>query len=394
MKKSIRRKIGGSALTTALLVSVSVHAAGFAWFYTRAPEVQVASTRSTSLSVVGSIEDLIAGSKEVVEPIEPDQPDEVEPREIETPIEQVKEIESVEPIELAKAEITPIKPIATQAVKPLPEPVAEGVTIKAEIEPIKPKEEIKPLKLELQPEQIKPAEVQEIKPVEVAKVLPVKQEEAKSAQPEKLDLVKQETPEETKPVEKKIAEPVDEKKELEAKPVETEVAAVTVPVPRAAPPRPKLLQKTAKKAPPKAKKEPAKKAGNSDVNSARGSKVARKGSNTSKNGNNIAGSGDIAGNAATSNYWGKVRGKIERAAYKRYPRREKRRNKSGQVSVSFTLHSNGTVTGVSVTKSSGNDRFDQAAVKAIKAASPFSSFPPSMKSKSIRRTLPIRFRVN
>ncbi len=412
MKKGACRKVGGSALTAALLVSVSVHAAGFAWFYTRAPEVQVASTWSASLSVVGSIEDLIAGSKEVVEPVEPDQPDEIAPHEIESqqPIEQIKEVETVEPTKLVKAEITSIKPIVTQAVKPLPVPIAEGVTIKAEIEPIKFQEEIDPLKLQLQSEQIKTPEVQKNKPVEVARILPdeqkepakdvdrvklkeqqkaVKPEEAKPVQTEKVEVVEQEPPEELKPV---------EKKQLEANSAETKVAAVIVPVPRAAPPRPKLPQKarpekTAKNAPPNDRNKPARKAGNSDVNSARASRVARRGVDTSKNGNNIAGSGESAGNAATSNYWGKVQTKIQRAADRRYPRREKNRNKSGVVRVSFVVHQNGAVTGIKLSRSSGNRRFDQAAMKAIKAAAPFPSFPSSMRNSTVSRIAPIVFKA-
>ncbi|QUS56497.1 TonB family protein [Pseudovibrio brasiliensis] len=427
MKRGIRRRIGGSALTTALLVSVSVHAAGFAWFYARAPEVQVASTRSTSLSVVGSIEDLIAGTKEVVEPIEPDQPDEIEPREFETetPVEQVKEVGPVEPIEVAKAEIAPVQPVESivpQAVKPVVVPVTEGVTIKAEVEPIKPTEELEPLERQVQPEQIRPAEVQEVKPLEVAKVQPLEQpkpvehvkevepvkleelekvvqsDEVKPSEPEKLEEAKKEVSEELKPVEKKTAEPVEDKKELEAKPVETEVAAVTVPIPRAAPPRPKQVQKTtpkkiAKKASTKAKKEPAKKAGNSEVNSVRGSKVARKGSSAAKKGNNIAGSGDSAGNAAASNYWGKVQKKIQRAANSRYPRREKRRSKSGDVQIRYTIQRDGSVTGITLAVSSGNKRFDEAARKAIRTAAPFDPLPQSIRGNSVTRTTHVQFRI-
>ncbi|GHB45578.1 hypothetical protein GCM10007094_38760 [Pseudovibrio japonicus] len=403
MRRGPFQKVGGPALTAALLVSVSVHAAGFAWFYAQGSDVQIASTHSTSISVVGSIEDLIAGSKEVVEPVEPDLPTELYPREIEAeqPVEPLKEIV---PTELAVAEITPVQ--SADPIVPAVVPVAEGVTIKSENEPVQPKEEIESVKPQLQPEQINSAEVQELKPAETAKPQSVQQpkpaeqvresepaqppEPMEAVQPEEAKPIEPEKPEELNPVEKRQAEPVEDTKDLEAKPLETEVAAQSVPIPRAAPPRPKLLQKTKPKR--TANKEPARRTGNSDVNSARGSQSARKGSSSAKNGSDIAGSGNTAGNAATSNYWGKVQTKIQRAAQKRYPRREKKRKKSGVVHVSFAVHKDGSVTGIKLSRSSGNERFDQAALKAVEAAAPFPPFPPSIRSGTVRKTAPITFK--
>ncbi len=51
--------------------------------------------------------------------------------------------------------------------------------------------------------------------------------------------------------------------------------------------------------------------------------------------------------------------------------------------VSITINKDGTVTGISVEKGSGNEYFDQTAIRAIKKASPLPPFPPSWLQKSI-----------
>ncbi len=51
--------------------------------------------------------------------------------------------------------------------------------------------------------------------------------------------------------------------------------------------------------------------------------------------------------------------------------------------VSITIHKDGTVTGISVEKSSGNIYFDQTAIRAIKKAAPLPPFPPSWLQQSI-----------
>ncbi|SDR16936.1 energy transducer TonB [Pseudovibrio sp. Tun.PSC04-5.I4] len=407
MKRNGSGKLGGSALTAALLISVSVHAAGFAWFYTRTPEVQIASSQSTSVSVVGSIEDLIAGSREVIEPIEQEQPKEIKPREIEQKevTQEPREITPVKPVEVVEPVITPAKRIVQlipQTVAPVIVPQIEGITQKTEISEVKPNEEAVPATPISVREVTASSEIDALKPVELTQAqstqadLKIKaREKAESVQPEAakpLQPKELETPvelKEVKPVEAETATRVEETKELEAKPVETNVAAVTVPIPRAAPPRPKQPNK----AKPKKQKKPPQRAGNAQFNQKRGSDVTRKGTKTAKSGNNVAGSGDGAGNAAKDNYWGSVQRKLQRAAERKYPKREKKRKKTGTVRVTFTVQRSGTVTAATVSRSSGNKKLDQAALKAVRAASPFPAFPPSMRKNSISRTAPIVFRV-
>ncbi len=71
-------------LVTGALFSVLVHAAGSAYFATDPDEVQIAASEGGAVSVVGSLEDLVAGSDVPLEPI--DEPlDEIDP--LEDPVE-------------------------------------------------------------------------------------------------------------------------------------------------------------------------------------------------------------------------------------------------------------------------------------------------------------------
>ncbi len=51
--------------------------------------------------------------------------------------------------------------------------------------------------------------------------------------------------------------------------------------------------------------------------------------------------------------------------------------------INITLHRDGTITDMSVEKSSGNIYFDQTAIRAIKRSSPLAPFPPSWLQQSI-----------
>ncbi|KZL20224.1 cell envelope integrity inner membrane protein TolA [Pseudovibrio axinellae] len=349
--------ISGFALAAALLAAVSVHAVGFAWFHERTPEVQIVSTRSISLSVVGSIDDLISGS------LPADTPDEI------------AEIEEQEPEQLAAPikDNKPVEPVRHEASKPSLTPLMNGVTAKAE-------KSLERLIEGVEPEVVTPKEVKLTEPKEI--------------QPPKQDDFK-----ELKPAEKAAVEPAEKRQEQPENPPEPVVATPTMPVPRARPPRPTQPAKSqpvrkAKAAPVKTKRETAQKVGNAKTDTVKGSRAIRKGTETAKQGNAIAGSGDSAGNAAKSSYWGKVQRKIQRAAERRYPKREKNRKKTGVVRVSFVINRNGSVTAIKLSRSSGNKRLDQAALKAISAAAPFPPFPSSMRAKSIQKVAPIIFRLS
>ena len=80
-----------------------------------------------------------------------------------------------------------------------------------------------------------------------------------------------------------------------------------------------------------------------------------------------------AGNAAVSNYPGKVASKLRRAL--RYPRDAKRQGVRGDVVVSFVVASNGGVSNVRIARSSGSPVLDGAATEAVRRAAPFPQIP-------------------
>jgi protein TonB len=72
----------------------------------------------------------------------------------------------------------------------------------------------------------------------------------------------------------------------------------------------------------------------------------------------------------------------------RYPSQARRAGAQGTAEISFTIHENGTVSDVTVNKSSGSEILDTAAVDAIYAAVPFRS-PPA----EARLAIPVTFRL-
>jgi len=73
----------------------------------------------------------------------------------------------------------------------------------------------------------------------------------------------------------------------------------------------------------------------------------------------------------------------------RYPKNARRLNQQGDVSVTFTLSQSGEVSQIAITKSSGFELLDNAAVSLISSCAP--EFPKP--SKTIRITLPIGYNL-
>lgn len=89
-----------------------------------------------------------------------------------------------------------------------------------------------------------------------------------------------------------------------------------------------------------------------------------------------------AGNAAASSYPGLIQQQIA-------SQRQPRIRATGVAQVSFTIAESGALAAISLAASSGDARFDQAAVAMISAAAPFPP-PPSGAQRSF--TIPIRAR--
>jgi protein TonB len=92
------------------------------------------------------------------------------------------------------------------------------------------------------------------------------------------------------------------------------------------------------------------------------------------------------GNAAVSNYPGKVRSKLARVA------RSVRAKGRGQVLVAFSVGSNGGVRSARVARSSGVDSVDQAALQAVRKASPFPPIPANAGRATWEFSVPLAFR--
>ncbi|KAL1010875.1 energy transducer TonB [Haemophilus influenzae] len=188
----------------------------------------------------------------------------------------------------------------------------------------------------------------------------------KEPEPEKQEIVEDPT---IKPEPKKIKEPEKEK------------------------PKPKEKPKEKPKNKPKKEVKPQQKPINKDLpkgdkNIDSSANVNDKASTTSAANSNaqVAGSGTDTSEIAA--YRSAIRREIE--SHKRYPTRAKIMRKQGKVSVSFNVGADGSLSGAKVTKSSGDESLDKAALDAINVSRSVGTRPagfPSSLSVQISFTL-------
>ena len=76
---------------------------------------------------------------------------------------------------------------------------------------------------------------------------------------------------------------------------------------------------------------------------------------------------------------------------KRYPKEAKKARQEGVVTVRFTVHRDGSVSGVSIKRSSGHEILDQATLDLMRRVAPLPRMPASMKRDSILLSLPIDY---
>ncbi|AML51799.1 cell envelope integrity protein TolA [Falsihalocynthiibacter arcticus] len=125
-----------------------------------------------------------------------------------------------------------------------------------------------------------------------------------------------------------------------------------------------------KPVPPKA----GPKGNNTKENAAAGTLDGQKEAKSATKGVTSSKKNSSGGNAATSNYPGKVFNKIKRAPRKKV-------NVKGEALVSFEIASNGGLVSVSLARSSGSEALDRAAVSQIKSAAPFPSPPEGARKR-------------
>jgi protein TonB len=167
-----------------------------------------------------------------------------------------------------------------------------------------------------------------------------------------------------------------------------------IPAPRVRPPQPddgKIVasstkRKAEKPAPQKKRKVVQKKRSAAKGKQSSTQRSAQNNSGKSTlNASRGGGSGSkkkAAGNARASNYPGLVYRKIQRT-------RQKRVGGRGSVRIWFSVSSSGGLAGISVAKSSGSKKIDQAAVAHIRRAAPFPA-PPKGARRSF--TIPVDIR--
>ncbi|WP_420412718.1 TonB family protein [Roseibium sp.] len=355
-------------LAAGLALSFLFHGAGSAYFAKDPNEIEIAASQGGGVSVIGSLEDLVAGSK--VEEITPEEPVE----EIEPEFEPV-EVVQAKPVEVAKAE-TPIQPQAQPIQAPVTPVVSETVPVVAgvtSIEAVTAETVTQPTPEPEIAEQVKTKEVTPPKPVKKVETLQQKPEEIADIKP---DLEK--AVEVTEPLNPIVKTPPVKPEPLikEAKLVEK-----VKPV--------QEIKPVKQLKPVEKKKKKAKKKG-SDRNSKKGgSQVTSRTANSNANGRADAKTND-GGTKAASNYKGKVFSKVRRA--QRYPRKAERKKIQGTVHVSFTVAKTGSVSNIRVVRSSGHAILDKAAADQVRRAAPMPKFPKNIKKTKLAFKARIAFK--
>ena len=181
-----------------------------------------------------------------------------------------------------------------------------------------------------------------------------------------------------------VEQPAPKPAEASIRPVETtqtfapveELEAVPTPTPK---PEQKKPRKVSKRKQTTAGDSKAKSTANARSGTQSGKKTAKAAtSGTSK----AKSRSNTSGNAAASNYPGKVYARIART-------RLKNAGGKGAAQVRFTVSPSGQAVSVSIVRSSGNADVDRAAVAHVKRASPFAKPPPGAQTRFV---IPIEFR--
>jgi periplasmic protein TonB len=244
---------------------------------------------------------------------------------------------------------------------------------------------------------IEPTEeaAEELKPTEIQPT----EEATEEVEPPPPDIVS-EQPSEVVPAEADVILPAEEMPvgEVAEAPVVASVAPVetVVPEPRPEPPKiekPKVEKPEPKKEPVKKKKIARKKsgeAGDQARTQVKGQADGVENAAVSAASGEKGGRASQAGNAAVSNYPGKVRRKLNRAL--RYPAEARRQSLRGVAHVRFTVTSGGDLAGVSLAKSAGSPILDEAALETVRRAAPFPAIPTGAGRDRWVFTVPLEFK--
>ncbi|WP_144243983.1 energy transducer TonB [Sphingopyxis sp. MWB1] len=90
-----------------------------------------------------------------------------------------------------------------------------------------------------------------------------------------------------------------------------------------------------------------------------------------------------------ADYFSLLSGHLNRK--KTYPSEAKKARQQGVVTVRFTVHSDGAISGASIKRSSGHALLDQATLDLLQRVAPLPRFPKSMNKDSVTLSLPIDY---
>jgi len=343
---SLRRRLmrDGFALSVFLHAALVV-ALGIATLATPEQPPQEQGILSATLVTQGDVEARIAGAEEEV--TKPKERAEAATRPIEKPVADVKPVE--------KAVALPVLPkiMTTEDSKTKTEVVSPDESTEQKPDPIieKPVER-KPM--ETRPEEKQKLVEKKVRPVVEQKAMPVVQ-----------------------PVEQKTTERQEEK-QTERKPVEIKKEKKEEPERRKKQPKKKPTE-------PQSRQENRGDRGEQQYEQHKGDTEAKDRGPTSTSSKGASKKPEI-GNAAETNYRGLVSRKLSRAKG-RMPSPA-----NGKLWVTFTILSDGSISGLSVTKSSGKPAVDATALKIVRTAAPFPPIPAEIGRKSWKMTVPMTFR--
>jgi protein TonB len=382
MAPAALKAAGSVKWRAAVVASLAFHAA-VAWLFVNSTRDQmlIAGSENAGITMLGSAaEDQSAAGAEEFDATQVTIINMVEPKPVETiAAEAVPVVEAAAAVSVETVEA--VEPVASW-----PPPPAEQPTVETTL-PALPSETPEVLTAEtLVPDPSAVAKPEETEAIQTAKAIPAKTAETVREVPEPVETVRETRPE-TTPAAR--AEPVAKPKE---KPPEKPVKkAEANPVGKKA--KKKATPRPDKKAAAKAETSPARKPGRAGSDGAGQADTRRGAADGQANGTTAAkgktGKGTSPGNAAVTNYPGKVVSKLRRAL--RYPAQARAKRLKGEVRVAFTVSANGGVGGIHVVVSSGSPILDKAAVDTVRRAAPFPAIPPEAGRSSWPFTVPLAF---
>ena len=402
----------------ALAVSLTIHGAVDVWLHDDEDPMKVAGSANAQIAIIGNAtaDMLVEGGEFEAAQVAPMAAAYANPVE-QTGVKPVAAVAPERPVvpparapqtsQLSMAAALPASDTATPIIAAAPidvtdaerilsteaQPVTEPTTVEAETSAARvensPAAEQEPTQTEEQAQNRPETERIETPDAAAAKkpAAETKVSVSKPADPQKPPTQPVEAATSAVPATAQPVKPAPDVKVQEIKPVET--AALIRPIEPVAKP---VEKPTRKKVEKPSKKKTAKKGnkGSNKKNAKQGRAEGRETGRRDSAGNSKAGNRKgVAGNAAVSNYPGKVQRKLRRSV--RYPSKARSKKLRGTAYVRFVVDSGGQVTASGIAHSSGSKVLDAAALATVRRAAPFPKIPQAANRRSWSFTVPVEF---